>query len=464
MTDSKQDKDPAPNPPDSGQTPAKTGQPAASGGGRSSRGGSTRRPTGAAGVWLAVMALLLAAVAVGVAVYVWQDSALQGQQLADSRAELAGTVQRLDSQSDQLRALQRQLDQQDEAAAQREQTLQTALDDLRRQLASQQQRLHALSTTDRADWLLAEAEYLMRLANQRLLMGEEIAGARDLLKAADDILVELDDTGLYPVRRALAEDMAALRAAGRHDLEGIYFQLEAAARQGDKLTLFEMPALETDSEEPAEPANWQQRLQSGLAAAWEKLSHYIRIQRREERYEPLLAPEYEAAVRRNLRLMFEQAQMAALAGEQTLYEDSLAQARDWLETYYTLDKTAAQSLIDTIDTLAQQQVAVELPDISGSLNALKTYLESRHDVPSPPADSKATTTAGGKEPSADNKGPSADNREPSADNKEPSADGKQAPPTDTKKPSTDSKEPTQQTPAEQEPSPDNADTDPETAP
>src|SRR5690606_8016466 len=44
-------------------------------------------------------------------------------------------------------------------------------------LNGQQERLRALSTTTREDWLLAEAQYLLRLANQRILTERDGANA-----------------------------------------------------------------------------------------------------------------------------------------------------------------------------------------------------------------------------------------------------------------------------------------------
>lgn len=344
--------------------------------------------------WLSVAAVLIALAALAAAGYVqWQDLQ-QRQQLAAGRAEIAGAVQRADSQDKQLRELQRQLDRQHDESQAARNSLTTDVDALKREIASQRKRLQSLSTTDRGDWLLAEAEYLIRLANQRLLMGRDIDGTYKLLKAADNIMVELDDSGLFPVRKALAEDMAKLRAAGKLDLEGIYLKLGAAASQADKLRLFELPAYKPKVEHSSAPPSWKQRLRQGLAAAWEKLKSYVRFTKRETTYKPLLAPEYEGAVRQNLHLMFEQAQMAALAGNQTLYETSLKKAENWLATYYTLDTHATRALVDTIDELCKQRVEVPLPDISDSLRALKDYTESLHNVkPVPPSNSK--TVSGG---------------------------------------------------------------------
>ncbi len=329
---------------------------------------------------LAIFAVILAIAAAAVSVYLWQSGVQQQQQLQRSQADISAALQRIDAQVSDNRQLQRQLDQQSDASGQVEATLQQQISQLFRQQASQKKSLLSLSTTDRADWLLAEAEYLIRLANQRLLMGKEIQGALDLLKAADEIAKELDDSGLYPLRQALANDMAALRSAGDFDLEGIYLQLGAVANQSGKLQLIAIPQLTTAAPEATTPETWRQRLDTGIRRAWEKLSSYIQIKRRDDIYKPLLAPEYEAAVRQNVRLMFEQAQMATLAGKQQLYNISLTKAQQWLNNYYTLDIEKTAAVISAIETLSNLKIEVSLPDISGSLRALKNYQESLHSI------------------------------------------------------------------------------------
>ena len=330
------------------------------------------------GLWL--VTLLIAIAGTALSAYLWQAELKQQDLLLKGSADISGAIQRVDQQANDNRALQRQLDQEKDRRAQQQQQFQQQIDGLQQQLSSQQKHLLSLSTTDRDDWLLAEAEYLMRLANQRLLMGKEVKGALELLTAADTIVKELDDSGLYPVRQALSENMAALRAAGSLDIEGLYLQLDAVAKQVDQLRLISMPELNVAMPEVAPADTWQQRLESGFQAAWEKLSQYIQINRRDEIYKPLLAPEYEAAVRQNIHLMFEQAQMSSLSGKQRLYEDSLDKAIVWLHRYYTLDKDKVDALIGRVALLSKQQVAVSLPDISSSLRALKNYMETIHNV------------------------------------------------------------------------------------
>ena len=169
-----------------------------------------------------------------------------------------------------------------------------------------------------------------------------------------------------------------------YEIEGVYLKLAALATQADQLRLFTLPTLTVAAvENNYQQQTWRERLDTGLVAAWQKLKGYIQVRRRDEIYKPLLAPEYEAAVRQNVRLMFEQSQMAVLAGKQNLYIDSLNKASQWLNDYYTIDNEKTALLTAQIDEIKALQIVAELPDISASLRALKNYVELIHDVKHP---------------------------------------------------------------------------------
>ena len=122
-----------------------------------------QRSTGLA-TGLAILAVIFAIAAAAVSWYLWQSGAQQQQQLQRSQADISAAIQRIDVQVSDNRQLQRQFDQQSAAVGQLEKNLQHQIGQLVRQQASQKKSLLSLSTTDRADWLLAEAEYLIRLA------------------------------------------------------------------------------------------------------------------------------------------------------------------------------------------------------------------------------------------------------------------------------------------------------------
>jgi uroporphyrin-3 C-methyltransferase len=243
-------------------------------------------------------------------------------------------------------------------------------------LLVQRDEIARFGATDRKDWLLAEAEYLLRLANQRLIMAGDVVAATALLRSADNILLELDDATLHEARGAVAADLAALRAVPRVDVEGLYLRLAALAEQVDALTIFELPDI-SETVEPAVAEDWQARLQQGYHQALKKLSDYIVVRRRDVPYEALMDPQWERLVRQNMRMLLEQAQVALLSGNQLLFQESLERAGHWVGQFFEIDERGAQALAGEIASLSDKTIAVDIPDVSRSLKKLDEAMEHR---------------------------------------------------------------------------------------
>lgn len=267
------------------------------------------------------------------------------------------------------RQWRRQLDtavatmQEADAARQREMAV------LREDLIGLGDRMASFSANDQQSWLRAEAQYLLRLANQRLIMARDVESALALLGSADAILKELDDPSLYEVRAAVAAEQAALRAVPRIDVEGIYLRLSALIEQASQLVIFQLPEAEVQPESAAAD-DWQTRLERGYEEAARKLSDYVVIRRRDVPMQALMDPQWEGLVRQNLRMLLEQAQVALLSGNQTLYGESLERAQHWVAQFFESDAAAAQAMSREITQLSGQIVSTRLPDLTRSLNAL----------------------------------------------------------------------------------------------
>jgi uroporphyrin-3 C-methyltransferase len=219
--------------------------------------------------------------------------------------------------------------------------------------------------------MLAEAEYLLRLANQRLVMEREITSPLALLKAADQILLTVDDVNLYPVRAELFKEITALGAVGRLDVEGIFLRLNALEQQ---VTTLDLMSPKTEAIEAAsEPLNIQDDVLVILKSAWSRLLDQVRIRHRNKPVEPLLSPDQHQYIQQNLRLMMEQAQLALLQGRPGIYRQSLEKAEGWINTYFQLNGST-DALLASLKELKEINIAPELPDISPSLVLLKQYL------------------------------------------------------------------------------------------
>lgn len=258
---------------------------------------------------------------------------------------------------------------------------QQSIAELQERLTQSIQQVMAKQSNTRKDWLLAETEYLLRLANQRILMENTSVGALALLKSADTILKETDDVSIYAVRKALASDIAALEAVPTFDLEGSYLKLAAMAEQVNNLRLVpltdknKLPSLIEQITPESVSESWTQGLKTSWANAMAKLEKLIVIQHRDEQIEPLLSPEQTYYLQQNLHLMLEQAQLALLRKEQATFDRSLDKASKWVSTYFEAEDPTTQALLRGIDDVKTLKISPQLPDISGSLNALKSYLQ-----------------------------------------------------------------------------------------
>ena len=242
--------------------------------------------------------------------------------------------------------------------------------------AEQQRRLGELSAEDQRAWQLAETRYLLRLANQRLIMAGDTQSAEALLRSADNTLRELDGADLHALRAAVAADLAAVRAIPKLDIQGLYLRVEALMREADALVLFELPERAVATEPPS-AEDWQTRLAQGYAAAVAKLSEYIVVSRRDVPIEALMDPQYEGLVRQNLRMLLEQAQAAMLSGNAVLYRKSLQRAEGWVTQFFKEDERSAQAMAEELRRLRDERVAVSRPDLGASLAALDAVMRTR---------------------------------------------------------------------------------------
>ncbi len=297
--------------------------------------------------------------------------------------------QRLDLVSQTTERLQDNYGQTDNQQAQRLQALDNRISQLSEKIATQQRQIDhnarellEAGNRTRTDWLLSEAEYLLRIANQRLLIEQDYKGALAVLQAADQVLAETDDVGAYPVRQQLAREIMALKSIAGVDRTGLYLQLEAAIETVQSLTA---SALAGHGSAPTPAAGGddsaRQEDQGPLGRAWEEtretLASMIVVRRLDEPVKPLLSPEQSAYARLNIQLMLEEAELALLERNQTVYQQALGKALDAIKRWYDNSDPKIEALLSTLTDLRQKNIDPELPDISKSLQLLKARLEGR---------------------------------------------------------------------------------------
>ena len=228
-------------------------------------------------------------------------------------------------------------------------------------------RLARLTATDRRAWLANEAAFLVRLSAQRLLVSRDIDAAQALLANADALLMEVNDPRFITARRALAADLARLAVAPRVDSVGLYARFAALIEQAALLQVRVASAPEPPV--PASEGLWSQA-NAGWRAALDKLSRYLVVHRRSDERAGLLTPDWENLIRQNLRMSLEQAQIAALSANATLFQHAVARARASIEVFTDTDPDRVAAMVAELDGLAALNIAPEIPDLLDSRAAL----------------------------------------------------------------------------------------------
>ena len=350
----------------------------------------------------------------------WVDGQIQTQ-VSGIAASLKDQIGR--SESALTAKLETQLSAQQSSSNARAEGLEKALVEIRTQSSYSAERidnlssqLQALKGTDRNVWLLSEAEYLMRLANQRLITMHDLKSARSLLIQAESLLTSIDEYGLINVRQALANDIAALRGTHSIDPTNTWLTLNTLANQIDTLPIINVkssnftPAnnppppedtitvkLSTDKEMPTLPDTTGMttqeavlaNIESSLKAAGQKISVFAAdvsnkfmsqflIRKDREHVGPIMmSPDQELFVRQNLRLMIEQAQLTLLQGREEIYQSSMKDIKAWLDKWFVADAIEVEAFRQTLTPLLNTPVTQTIPDITSSLNKLKIYVSEK---------------------------------------------------------------------------------------
>ena len=328
---------------------------------------------------LAVIAIvLLLLVSAGGGVYIWQ----QFQTINQNKGTQTKQVSDLQTQ---LQILQANITNFASGQSKLNDDIRTELGALLELNQFNSKTLAQLKNGNRLDWLLAESEYLLRLANQRLNLEQDVSGAALILSSAEQVLSEIDDPAMQPVQVAVAEELMALRAISHGDKQATYAQIEALISSVSSLPdeISEQNVVDqTNTTSKETPARSEENTESSgdgftetLNAIGSALKSAIKIRKVTDDDPPLLVPEQRYFLKQNLLLIYQQSSLALLGDHATSYVNSLEKAERWLTQYFKQSSPAVKAHLEKISELKSYKFNLSLPDISGSLRLLKTQID-----------------------------------------------------------------------------------------
>jgi uncharacterized protein HemX len=355
--------------------------------------------------WVAPLALILAVGGGALSAYTWYATHVAGQ------LEIGRELGRLDGVARDVDRLVTHQSQVSEAVA----TLRRQGEDDRNALRSELQALTQAQAAERAqrqkeleslagivaknrsemgvardDWLLQEVAHLLLLANQRLALTGDVVLAQKALALADDRLKALAGPQILKIRRVLSQEQEHLGQMTPVDVAGISLVLAALAESVGDLPLkgdSDRPqwsdsgdsAQSSVPDKPADDADSESAVRAFSRKVLSDLGDLVRVRRVDETRPPKLDTAARFLAYENLRLQLVGAQLALLRRDAGVFQENLKQARIWLGDYFETG-TPVQHFDTQVAELQQAKVALNFPDISGSLALLRAEIQRRDSI------------------------------------------------------------------------------------
>ncbi|NDJ83372.1 heme biosynthesis operon protein HemX [Vibrio campbellii] len=228
------------------------------------------------------------------------------------------------------------------------------------------------------DWLLAEADYLVKLAGRKLFLEHDVESATQLMESADQRIAALNDPSLVGLRKAMANDITKLRVVPLVDRDGLVLRLTALQQQVDKLPLANalLPeAAAVEKQQVSEDiANWQDNLMTSLKDFSE---NFITFRTRDGNVIPLLSPQQHFYLKENIKAKLETAIKAVYQEQGEIYTTSLETADKWAMAFFNQDDNSVKEFNKTLSQLSKQDIQVEYPAKLESQNQLSDVIRER---------------------------------------------------------------------------------------
>ncbi|CAO95256.1 uroporphyrinogen-III C-methyltransferase [Erwinia tasmaniensis] len=328
---------------------------------------------GRSGTVLGAVAIAIA-LAVGAGLYMYGKH--QAQLQAETNQSLAAQLSGLQKQSaNDKQSLVEKLTAQTGAldtARQQQAVLNQQLDELKQKVAT-------ISGSDAQTWMLAQADYLVKMAGRKLWNDRDVTSAAALLKSADASLADMNDPSLIGARRALAQDISTLSALSQVDYDGVILKLNQLSNGIDNLRL----ADNTSDDEPMDADSgalssslreWRQN----LVKSWHNfMDDFITIRRRDATAEPLLAPNQDVYLRENIRSRLLIAAQAVPRHQDEIYKQSIDTVSAWIRAWYDTSDANTKAYLSQLDDLSEQSISMDVPETLLSQPVIDKLMQTR---------------------------------------------------------------------------------------
>lgn len=327
------------------------------------------------------LAFLLLIITLGAAsaggYYLWQQWLVFNQQQAQSFDHLQSKLE-IKIEETELKPLQRDV----ESLRQKIQSLQGQLQQNEQErvaLKGATEKLFELYGRDKNGWQLAEVEYLLRIAQHRLVIENDFSGAAKTLLAADGKLAEIADPGFLKVRVTIAEEVATLQSRKRPDLTGKVLTINSLLRQIPNLRI--EPQGIKDARTASKDYKYKgSAFDFSVPGSWDDLRQdvsgfvngLVTIKRTD--IDSQIAKVNSQTVLQELSENLQLAKWSVLERDETQFKNLIMKSVEMFQQYFDQDSAQLNDFFEQLQSLSKQSIKPALPDISTSLLQLRKIM------------------------------------------------------------------------------------------
>ncbi len=314
----------------------------------------------------ALLALLLTAL-------LWERLSTLQDQLARQTAEAGANAA-------EARTLVRESQQRERELAARQAVLEARLGEVALQRSQLEELMQSLSRS-RDENLVVDIESAIRLAQQQAQLTGSVEPLLAALRTAEQRVQRVPQARLVPLQRALARDMARIKATPLTDTPTLLARLDELVRLADELPLANAVAVaKAPADAAAKPLSdtglkawWQRSLQLVL----DEVRGLVRVSRIDHPEAVLLTPEQSFFVRENLKLLLLNARLGLLARQPDAARADLLKAASAMDKYFDANSRRLRAAAGLLQQTREQMKTLELPRVDDTLAALTTAAAGR---------------------------------------------------------------------------------------
>lgn len=294
--------------------------------------------------------------------YFWEEQKKQNAQITQQVQTLSNLQSQLsDSQKIQKTSV--------DAASQNAQQIQVIVADLNNANEKAQQAIDLVNRSQR-DWALAEVDYLLRMAHQRIEIAKDVKGAVAALKGADVRLNELADLKLFKVRKQIAKDIASLNAIQQVDVNGTVLSIDQSLAYLAELPFKSVQSAVQSQLVQSEPVQ-EATEKSFLDSVIETIKKIGDIKIHQRSVDIVDSGNQQRQVEQLLYAHLLGARLAILNYNQSQFIYELEQVSVLLEQYYETDDSRIKVLAESITHFKKIQLTADLPELTTAWDLLQ---------------------------------------------------------------------------------------------